>query len=344
MARHTEPDYSDDDFDLDDEYFARTYRPLSNLPTPPPSSRDASAAQSPKSLLEDGGLVGSSWLGPAVHLVNLIPPAASLATPSVAIVHEMLVRADAPLDTVALAVCILDSLDSKFSRNWRLHCPLVDRRREPETSSTKRHTFSASPAVGSGFSGCHGQQLHIDCVSPEVIVLASLMIAQKFIEDFNEPTSYFRRRWGSDVWTSEQINVTERCIMECLDYHLLPLWNPRLIADALDDMDRAGRQALLPSPPCRAFAAPGGSAHARSISTPGGGCGGGQAIFGLGMQLTPVESQSPTSENCPTAAMAAHVSSSSVVINDGQHDAFAAGLHLVAPLKLKQLESFYDSD
>jgi len=53
----------DDDFDLDEEYFARTYQPLSNLPTPPPSSRDWSAAQSPRSLLEDGGLLDSALLG-----------------------------------------------------------------------------------------------------------------------------------------------------------------------------------------------------------------------------------------------------------------------------------------
>lgn len=33
-------------------YFA--YRPLSNLPTPPPSSRNSSAAQSPRTTLDDG--------------------------------------------------------------------------------------------------------------------------------------------------------------------------------------------------------------------------------------------------------------------------------------------------
>lgn len=64
MARRPHDDFSDDDFDIDEEYFARTYRPLSNLPTPPPSSRESSAAQSPKSLLEDGALLESGLLGP----------------------------------------------------------------------------------------------------------------------------------------------------------------------------------------------------------------------------------------------------------------------------------------
>jgi len=56
-------DYSDDDFDFDQEYFTRTYQPLSNLPTPPPSSRNTSAAQSPKTIFKDGGLLESELLG-----------------------------------------------------------------------------------------------------------------------------------------------------------------------------------------------------------------------------------------------------------------------------------------
>lgn len=35
-------DFDEDDFDF--EYFSRTYKPLSNLPTPPPSSRNSMAS------------------------------------------------------------------------------------------------------------------------------------------------------------------------------------------------------------------------------------------------------------------------------------------------------------
>lgn len=35
-------DLDEDDFDF--EYFSRTYKPLSNLPTPPPSSRNSFAS------------------------------------------------------------------------------------------------------------------------------------------------------------------------------------------------------------------------------------------------------------------------------------------------------------
>jgi hypothetical protein len=62
MATHS-PDYSDDEFDFDEEYFSRTYQPLSNLPTPPPSSRESLASQRPRALLEDGGLLDSALLG-----------------------------------------------------------------------------------------------------------------------------------------------------------------------------------------------------------------------------------------------------------------------------------------
>lgn len=62
MATYS-PEYSDDEYDFDEEYFAQTYKPLSNLPTPPPSSRDSLIAQSPRSLFEDGRLADSVRFG-----------------------------------------------------------------------------------------------------------------------------------------------------------------------------------------------------------------------------------------------------------------------------------------
>ncbi|KAL2128161.1 hypothetical protein VTI74DRAFT_9565 [Chaetomium olivicolor] len=268
------PEYSDDEFDFDEEYFSRTYQPLSNLPTPPPSSRESLASQSPPALLEDGGLLDSALLGPAVHLVNLIPPAASLTVPSVPLVHEMLVRSGLPMDAIALAVCILDSLNSKFSLNWRLLCPLAT------NEISKRHTIQA-PLVSA-------TQLHIDSVHPEVIVLAALIIATKFLEDCQEPTHYYRAAWGKNMWTCDQINVTERCIMESLRYRILPLWDPVLINDAIEDMQRAARQAVIIPPRPR-----NGDAHKRSASS-------GVALSSHSFPLTPAET--PVSENGPVVS------------------------------------------
>lgn len=71
MARQLQnPDYSDDEYGAEEAYF--TYRPLSNLPTPPPSSRNTSTHQSPKTGLEDGEVLQEKFLG--MYYVTLFPP------------------------------------------------------------------------------------------------------------------------------------------------------------------------------------------------------------------------------------------------------------------------------
>ncbi|KAK7704687.1 hypothetical protein SLS64_008451 [Diaporthe eres] len=269
----TPRDVEDDDFDF--EYFSRTYKPLSNLPTPPPSSRN-SASPSPVLGLDNDEFTDSSLLGPAVHLVNLHPPSASIASPSISRVQAIITRAHLPLETIALAVCILDSLDSKFSRKWRMELPLG------AASSSKRHTISAASSLAT----------HIDLVKPELIILTALVIAFKFTEDCQEPTQYYASDWGNNQWTCDQINATERNVMEHLGYRILPLFEKTIIEDALDDMRRAGEMALREMEINRQRVKL-DAGHSRSISVPVG-PGRGDAIFGLGFQLTPLDT--PTEE------------------------------------------------
>ncbi|KAI3400571.1 hypothetical protein diail_2773 [Diaporthe ilicicola] len=269
----TPRDVEEDDFDF--EYFSRTYKPLSNLPTPPPSSRN-SASPSPVLGLDNDEFVDSKLLGPAVHLVNLHPPSASIASPSVSRVQAIVTRAALPLETIALAVCILDSLDSKFSRKWRMDLPLG------AASSSKRHTISAASSLAT----------HIDLVSPELIILTALVIAFKFTEDCQEPTQYYASDWGNGVWTCDQINATERNIMEHLGYRILPLFEKTIIEDALDDMRRAGEMALRERETNKQTMKL-DAGHSRSISVPVR-PGAGDAVFGLGLQLTPLDT--PTEE------------------------------------------------
>ncbi|EJT74583.1 hypothetical protein GGTG_08423 [Gaeumannomyces tritici R3-111a-1] len=256
LRRDEKDDMSDDDFDFDEEYFERTYRPLSNLPTPPPSSKNSSASQSPVMEMHEGELLHPALIGAAIHLVNLLPPSASLATPSVSLVQSMLARADLPEHTVALAVCILDSLTTRFSRNWRLSCPLApapapapaadDSAAWPlRRSGSKRHTLAGTGNMSRDrfVRGQQPLQLHIDSVNPEVMVLAAMMIAGKFTEDSQEPTRWYASAWGGGVWTYEQINVTERCIMESLGYRIMPLTAPDVLEGALSDMARAAKSA-----------------------------------------------------------------------------------------------------
>lgn len=264
----TPRDVEEDDFDF--EYFSRTYKPLSNLPTPPPSSRN-SASPSPVLGVDNDEFADSNLLGPAVHLVNLHPPSASIASPSISHVQAIITRAALPLETIALAVCILDSLDSKFSRKWRMDLPLGS------APSSKRHTISAASSLVT----------HIDLVKPELIILTALVIAFKFTEDCQEPTQYYASDWGNNQWTCDQINATERNIMEHLGYRILPLFEKSIIEDALDDMRRAGEMALREREISRQRVKL-DAGHSRSVSVPVR-PGGGDAIFGLGFQLTPLD-------------------------------------------------------
>lgn len=176
------------------------------------------------------------------------------------------------MDIIALAVCILDFLNSRFSRSWRISFPL----NRPNELLPKRHTLP-SGAV---------QAVHIDNVFPEVIILAALIIADKFVEDLQESTQYYGSMWGQNQWTCEQINFTERCIMENLGYRILPLWEAKFIKQARHDIEMARRE-LLEGGMEVAEESKTTNKHAKSMSS-------GDAMMGLGRQLTPAET--PQSE------------------------------------------------
>lgn len=201
------------------------------------------------------------------------------------LIQTIITRAALPLETVALAVCILDSLDAKFSRKWRMTLPLAT------SAPTKRHTITSAAA---------SLITHIDSVRPELIILAALIIAFKFTDDCQEPTQYYASDWARGLWTCDQINATERCIMEHLGYRILPLCEKSIIEEALVDMRRAGHAALreqerevqsMRSTPRLGMTDSAG--HARSISVPVR-PGAGEAVIGLGLSLTPVDT--PTEE------------------------------------------------
>jgi hypothetical protein len=237
MMRRSQKPCNARDAEDDAAYFV--YRPLSNLPTPPPSSRQSRASSATP---EDGELLTGKYLGPAVHLVNLIPSSASLATASISRVQSMLTKADLPLETVALAVCILDSLDCKFARKWRLSCPL--RSRPLGRTTSKRHTLPPNLLCSTPILQ-QPPQMHIDSVSPELIIMAALVIAVKFNDDLQSSTRHYCEEWGHHMWSHEQLNLTERLIMESLGYRIMPLTDEDCITDAMVDMQLAARQPYL---------------------------------------------------------------------------------------------------
>ncbi|POR31187.1 Uncharacterized protein TPAR_08608 [Tolypocladium paradoxum] len=291
-------------FDDDDAQAYFTYRPLSNLPTPPPTYKDTSAAQSPALVtsLDDGEPLMAKFRGPAIHLVNLIPSSASLATASVPLAQAILSRADLPIETVALAVCILDSLGSKFARAWRLCCPLLPS--ATLTPVSKRHTLPPTPLL---YQAQQRQMLHIDSVKPEIIILAALVIAVKFTEDPQQQTHFYCVEWGKGLWSHDQLNATERCIMESLDYRIMPLCDEDCLADAMVDMQLAGQQRDLnvcePTPPDSVSNSDDDvfvPCHSRSktmIPT--------SATLGLGLTLAPLDTPATETARLTTPQLAA---------------------------------------
>jgi hypothetical protein len=206
-----------------------------------------------------------------VHLTNLIPSSTSLTTPSIPLVQAILTRANPPVETIALAACILDSLNSRFALTWRQNCPLN------------------TPAPPSPFHpGSRTQEQHIDCIHPELLILCALIVAVKFLDDSHWTTSDHAADWGHGLWSCEQINFTQRCLLENISYRLLPLCEESIIADAVLDMERAARRsdpAIYDSARIWRGEEPFADSHT------------GRAVLGVGDQLTPAET--PISPDMP---------------------------------------------
>lgn len=181
--------------------------------------------------------------------------------------HTLLCHAELPRPVLALACCILDSLNSRFALTWRNSCPL-NKTCSPDSSD---------------------EEMDINSIRQEVIVLSAIIISVKFLDDKDCSTQIYAEEWGSGQWTCEQINATQKCILKNLGYRILPLWTTELIGDALKDMEKAG--ALARAAMAENVLKVKGTNPARLSP--------GKAIWTAQEQLTPVET--PTSENTPIA-------------------------------------------
>lgn len=222
--------------DFDEEYFSRTYVPLSHLPTPPPSDESCVEAPATRWYIPREQR-DSPLLGPAIHLANLIPTSLSLTTPSVPLLHAILQRANLATEVMALGVLILDSLSPRFSMSFRSSCPL-----SPGWSASpgddEDHEDDAVPGQPCPLAG-RQQQQHIDALSPLLLPLSALITANKFLDDRQTSTKQYAEDWGLGIWSCAQLNFAQRCVLADLGYRLLELWQPDLIDEATDMMQRA---------------------------------------------------------------------------------------------------------
>lgn len=75
--------------------------------------------------------------------------------------------------------------------------------------------------------------------------MTSLLVANKFLDDdeVRTTTKNWARNVGCNMWTCQQINTTERLILDCLGWNIMELAGQWLMSEAREDMQRAGRNA-----------------------------------------------------------------------------------------------------
>ena len=168
------------------------------------------------------------------HLItNFLPPTAYIVAPSVDIVHAFLHRAyDMPRFVMAVAGVILGSLSwGLFAEQWRAQCPLN----------------VEFPANGTGPFGSYshdGTTLRAKdlpaksrWVSPEIIVLAALALADVFSpDDRDRVDKWWLFQVGHGRYTAAQFNATKRCLLLDLDHNLLPCTKEVLVRKVVREM------------------------------------------------------------------------------------------------------------
>ncbi len=114
-----------------------------------------------------------------------------------------------PLFVITVAACMLKALSPEaFANAWRTTCPLVITTAAPKDSSDKSYLDLHVP---------------VPWVSPEIIVLAALAIADVFSPyDRDRSDKWWVFQVAHGRYTLEQFNVTKRCILIDLEHNLMP--------------------------------------------------------------------------------------------------------------------------
>lgn len=204
------PESPDEEFGFSLEEFEKRYVPLSHLPTPPLSASRSVDLGETEVLLVD-----AEFLGPAKHLVSMIPRNASRESPSVQVMADILQSASLRLAVISLACCVLDCLSDQFLRQWRCGCRRPDG--TPELS--------------------------------ELLGVAALSVSMKFLEDSHYSNKMWHQNICDGLFGPQSLNITERLILADLDYCLLSISQPRHMEKGIDELKRCIAEAANFRPP-----------------------------------------------------------------------------------------------
>ncbi|KAG9249279.1 hypothetical protein BJ878DRAFT_1199 [Calycina marina] len=121
--------------------------------------------------------------------------------------------------------------------------------------SLTRHPAAGNTGIGRRHTRFFGRPIHdllseslpthtipVDAIHSELLVLAALVLAVKFVDDAQVNTSWYVREWGNELWSCAQLNFCQTALMDDIGWRLLHLWDDGMIANALRDMKMAGRQ------------------------------------------------------------------------------------------------------
>lgn len=151
----------------------------------------------------------------------------------------MLSRACLPSPTLALAAIILDSLTSRFSLSWRKALTPTLFYTIPISSNPKLNRWTTNPA--SRYDRYTPPS--IDSLRPELLALAAIVLATKFLHDAESSSAEYASAWGNDIWSVEQLNVAQTVVCDNLQWRILPLCDAELIEEAGETMRLVGASA-----------------------------------------------------------------------------------------------------
>jgi hypothetical protein len=141
------------------------------------------------------------FTGPANHLAKITPATAGSRRASPLTIQGFLCRSGLPIETIALAACVVNALSSHFEQNWREAWTST----YPEDAAQVHQTQTL-------------REKYPIVLSPEVIVLAALSIASSFNEDRHWRALHWTRTVSDGFCTLQEFNTTTRCILEDINY------------------------------------------------------------------------------------------------------------------------------
>jgi hypothetical protein len=140
----------------------------------------------------------------ATHLANLVT--VTPHRPHIDVIVGFLERADLPDEVVAFAACVLEQLSVRFAGLWRDALVPAEFERELKSFLQTDDTLHC---------GAH--------VSPNIIVLAALVLAHGFLVDRMRSSRHWSVKESAGMFSVQEIEATKWAMLKDMDYGLFKI-------------------------------------------------------------------------------------------------------------------------